>query len=305
MKTKNETYALITGGTSGIGYELAKQFARDGYNLILVARTEEKLQQAAENLSRQNKIKVVTIAKDLFDMDAPRQVYDEVSKQGLEVSALVNNAGQGEFGFFNETALQRDIDVMHLDMFAPVVLTKLFAKDMIARKDGKILFLASVVSKIPSPLLNVYSASKAFVYAFSIMLHNELKDYGITVTALLPGSTKTDFFHKAGMLNTKEYKEGKLDKAADVAEVGYKALMDGKDRVIAGAKNRMMVNMSAIRKDSSVVAQMRKKQKNIDGTEGKASASPSEGDKYKGRRSQQASGAGKEKQTGTGGKQQQ
>jgi short-subunit dehydrogenase len=203
MKRTNQKCALITGATSGIGYELAKLFAKDSFNLILVARKEEDLRKTASELTQGNKMEITTIAKDLFDVNASQEIYNEVKAKGLHVSVLVNDAGQGEYGFFTEIDTKRDIDIINLNVIAPVLLTKLFLKDMIEAKDGKILNLASIVSKNPTPLLSVYSATKAFIYSFSMSLRNELKDSGVSVTALLPGSTDTDFFKKAGLTQRK------------------------------------------------------------------------------------------------------
>ena len=270
---------MITGGSSGIGYELAKLFAKDGYELILVSRTESELQRVASELSSTNNIQVTTIAKDLFDIDAPQEIYDEVKAKGLHVDVLVNDAGQGEYGFFTEIDMKRDLDVINLNIVAPVLLTKLYLKDMTSRRQGKILNLASIVSKNPSPLLSIYSATKAFIYSWSMTLRNELKDTGVTVTALLPGSTDTDFFNKAGMLNTKEVNDYTLGDPAEVAKAGYDALMDNDEKVVAeGMKNKMMANMANVMPDSMIAENMRENHmKNVDGTEGKRGASESEG----------------------------
>ena len=279
MKDSKGKCALITGGSSGIGYELAKLFAKDGYELILVSRTESELQRVASELSSTNNIQVTTIAKDLFDIDAPQEIYDEVKAKGLHVDVLVNDAGQGEYGFFTEIDMKRDLDVINLNIVAPVLLTKLFLKDMTSRRQGKILNLASIVSKNPSPLLSIYSATKAFIYSWSMTLRNELKDTGVTVTALLPGSTDTDFFNKAGMLNTKEVNDYTLGDPAEVAKAGYDALMDNDEKVVAeGMKNKMMANMANVMPDSMIAENMRENHmKNVDGTEGKRGASESEG----------------------------
>ena len=279
MKDSKGKCALITGGSSGIGYELAKLFAKDGYELILVARTESELQRVASELSSTNNIQVTTIAKDLFDIDAPQEIYDEVKAKGLHVDVLVNDAGQGEYGFFTEIDMKRDLDVINLNIVAPVLLTKLFLKDMTSRRQGKILNLASIVSKNPSPLLSIYSATKAFIYSWSMTLRNELKDTGVTVTALLPGSTDTDFFNKAGMLNTKEVNDYTLGDPSEVAKAGYEALMDNDEKVVAeGMKNKMMANMANVMPDSMIAENMRENHmKNVDGTEGKRGASESEG----------------------------
>jgi uncharacterized protein len=279
MGVNTGKWALITGGSTGIGYELARCCAKDGCNLILIARDEAELQSAAGTITKEFRVKVETIVKDLFDVNAAQEVYDEVKAKGYPVNILINNAGQGEYGFFHETDIYRDLDIINLNVVAPVFLTKLVVKDMIARKEGRILNLASIVSKNPTPLLSIYSASKAFIYSWSMALRNELNDHGITVTALLPGATDTDFFAKAGMLNTKEYHENVTSDPQGVAEAGYKALMDDEEKVVAeGAKNKMMANMANVMPDSMITSNMRENHmKNVDGTEGKEGSSEGEG----------------------------
>ncbi|HRO43760.1 MAG TPA: SDR family oxidoreductase [Flavipsychrobacter sp.] len=274
----NGKWALVTGGSIGIGYELAKLCAKDSFNLILVARDEAELQSAKQLIQQEHKVKVETIAQDLFDVNASQEIYDFTKSKGYEVSILINNAGQGEYGFFHETDIYRDLDIINLNVIAPVYLVKLFAKDMIAKKEGRILNLASIVSKNPSPLLAIYSATKAFIYSFSMALRNELKDHNISVTALLPGATDTDFFDKAGMLNTKEYHENATGDPAAVAEAGYKAMMNGDEKVVSeGLKNKMMANMANVMPDSMIASNMRENHmKNIDGSEGKEGASQGE-----------------------------
>ncbi len=275
--------ALITGGSSGIGLELAKLFAKDGYGLVLVARTEADLAKAARELRSEYNVPVTTISKDLFNPYAAQEVYDEVQSKGLQIDVLVNDAGQGEYGFFHEYDIQRDIDLVNLNITSLLHMTKLFMKDMLSRKEGKILNLASMVSKNPSPLFAVYSASKAFVYSFSIALRNELKDTGVSVTALLPGATDTDFFDKAGMLNTKEVNENFVGDPADVAKTGYEALMKNEEKVVASnAKNIAMTHMANVMPDSMIAENMRENHmKNVDGSEGKSGASRSEGDELR------------------------
>jgi short-subunit dehydrogenase len=280
MASKQGKWALVTGGTSGIGYQLARLCAKDGYNLILVARDEGELRATEQKIKQEHHVEIMCISKDLFEVTASKEVYDIVSEKGYQVSLLINDAGQGEYGFFYETDIYRDLDIINLNVIAPVYLTKLFVNDMIARKEGKILFLASIVSKNPTPLLSVYSATKAFIYSFSVILRNELKDKGITVTALIPGSTDTNFFDKAGMLNTKEYNEYSLGDPQAVAKAGYEALMNNEEKVIAeGFKNKIMVDMSNVMPDSMIANNMRENHmQNVDGTQGKRGASESEGD---------------------------
>lgn len=258
MKNGQTQTALITGATSGIGLELARLFAKDGYNLVLVARTEQDLRDCAQQLQQDGAGQITIIPKDLFLPQAAQELYEEVRTKGIIVDVLVNDAGQGEFGPFIETDLQRHLDIIQLNVTSLTVLTYLFAKDMVARRSGKILQLASLVSKMPSPLLAVYGATKAYVYNFTESLINELKDTGVSMTALLPGATDTDFFHKADGENTVTYQDAELADPAKVAKDGYEALMDGESRVISGFKNKMQGMMTNLMPDQMVAENMRK-----------------------------------------------
>jgi short-subunit dehydrogenase len=257
MENKNKT-ALVTGATSGIGYEIAKLFAKDGYNLVIVSRTEEDLVAAAEIFKKGTGINVTPIARDLSEPNAAEELYNEVKAKGIEISILVNDAGQGVYGKFTETNLQEELDIIQLNVCTLVTLTKLFLKDMVARREGKILQLASMVSKIGSPLMSVYAGTKAFVYNFSQSLTNELQDTGVTVTALQPGTTDTDFFNKAGAENSKVVRDGGLASPADVAKDGYDALMAGDSKVVSGIKNKFSAIMANIIPDEVLAGQVRK-----------------------------------------------
>jgi short-subunit dehydrogenase len=259
-------YALITGATSGIGYELAKLFAEDQYNLVIVARTQEDLDRTASELSGRG-IEVVSISKDLSERNAAFELYEEVKAKGIQVDVLVNDAGQGLYGEFVDTDIERELYIIQLNISSLVVATKLFLKDMVERGEGKILNLASIASRLPGPLQSVYHATKAFVLSFSEAIRNELKDSGITVTALMPGATDTDFFAKADMLNAKNVAEGKLDDATQVAKDGYKALMSGDDKVVSGLQNKAMVSMSNITPDPLLAERLHKMQAPVDGKE--------------------------------------
>jgi len=253
-------YALITGATSGIGLELAKLFAVDNYNLVIVARDENELATTSAMLKNSNGIEVITISKDLFDTQNAFALYDEVKTKGITIDVLVNDAGQGQYGAFISNNIQRELDIIHLNIESLVILTKQFLKDMVARGEGRILNLSSIAGKVPGPLQAVYHATKAFVQSFTIAVREEIKDTGVTITALLPGATDTDFFHKAEMEESKVVQEGKLDDPAKVAKDGYDALMAGDAMVISGFKNKMQVVMSNITPDSTVAAQMHKQQ---------------------------------------------
>lgn len=253
--------ALITGATSGIGMELAHCFAEDGYDIILVARHIEELKKVGEELQSSYGIQTYEIATDLMEPDAAEKLYHEVIRMGLRVDALVNDAGQGVWGNFVDTDLQQELKIIQLNINSVVVLTKLFLRDMVARNSGKILQLASTASKSPSPLLSVYAGTKAFVYNFTLGLINELKDTNVTMTALMPGPTNTDFFHKAGAEQTVVYLEADLADPADVARDGYEALQDGESKVVSGFKNKLQSAMGNFMSDEALAEQTRQQMK--------------------------------------------
>ncbi|RYD71954.1 MAG: SDR family oxidoreductase [Sphingobacteriales bacterium] len=266
MSNTNNRYALITGATSGIGYELAKLFAGDGYNLIAVARTEEDLQKVKSEFSQQYGVQVETIAKDLFQPNAAFELYDEVKQKGWTVDVLVNDAGQGQYGLFVEADIHRLLDIIQLNVNSLTVLTHLFLKDMVARNEGKILQLASIASQLPGPWQAVYHATKAYVLSFTEALISELKDSAVTLTALQPGATDTDFFNKADMQESKIL-DTKLSDPVKVAKDGYEALMSGDDKIVSGFKNKAMVGMSNVMPESVVAEQMNKMQEPKDTNE--------------------------------------
>lgn len=254
-------YALITGGSAGIGYELAKLFAADKYNLILVSRTQVHLQSVKQELEQQFGIEVLTIAKDLALKESPLEVYKEVKAKGIDLDVLVNDAGQGVYGEFKDTDLDRELEILQLNIGAYVVLTKLFLKEMVANSKGKILNVGSVAGEMPGPWQAVYHGTKAFVNSWSEAIRTELKDKGVTVTVLLPGATDTDFFNKAGMEDSKIVQETKLADPATVAKDGYKALLSGDDKVISGFKNKVQVVVSNLIPDSKVAENMQNQQR--------------------------------------------
>ena len=264
MKT-NEKYALITGATSGIGYELAKLFAEDGYNLVIVARGETgDLEKTASDLQNQYGIEVITLAKDLFKRENAFAVYEEVKAKGIEIDILVNDAGQGQYGLFTETDINRELDIVQLNIGSLIILTKQFLKDMVSRGEGKILNLSSIAGKTPGPWQSVYHGTKAFVHSFTEAIRNENKDSGVTITALLPGVTDTDFFNKADMLDSKIVQDkSKMADPAEVAKDGYIALMQEDDKVVSGFKNKMQVAMAAVTPDSTVAENMNQQQKPV------------------------------------------
>ena len=255
-----QQYVLITGATSGIGYELAKLFAKDNNNLILVARTQSDLDRVADELHKAHTIDIIPIAKDLFKKEAAVELYNEIQARGIEVDTLVNDAGQGQYGQFVNTDIEREIDIIQLNIISLITLTKLFLKDMISNGRGSILNLSSVASKVPGPYQSVYHGTKAFVHSFTEALRSEVKDRGITVTALLPGATDTDFFRKANMLNAKNVADGELADPVKVAKDGYEALVKGDDKVVSGFKNKVQVAMGNLMPDDMVADNVKEQQ---------------------------------------------
>jgi short-subunit dehydrogenase len=264
MSNEQNKYALITGATSGIGRELAKLFAKDQNNLVIVSRNQDELNNVSNEFKKDYGIDVITIAKDLFDRNAAFEIYDEVKSKGIQVDVLVNDAGQGLYGEFVDTDINRELDIIQLNIASMVVLTKSFLKDMVARNEGKILNLASIASRLPGPFQSVYHGTKAFVLSFSEAIRDEVKDKNVVVTALMPGATDTDFFHKADMENSKIVQGGKLADPAIPAKDGYDALMADKDKVVSGFMNKVQIAMSNITPDPMVSASMHKQQEPVD-----------------------------------------
>ena len=247
--------ALITGASVGIGYELALLMAKDKYNLVIVARSEDKLQALKEKLEQECGIKVWVIAEDLSKENAAQIVFDKVINEGLEIDVLVNNAGFGDFGKFAETDWEKEARMMQLNMIALTHFTKLFAKGMVARGSGKIMNVASTASYQPIPYFAVYAASKAYVLSFSEAIAYELRETGVTVTALCPGATDTEFAKAASMENSSIFKGG-LPTGKDVAEFGYRKMNSGATTAIHGLKNYILANSNrfAPRKMSTAIS---------------------------------------------------
>lgn len=255
VEHKNGKTALITGAASGIGSELARLFAKDGYNLVMVDKNEEGMQQLAGIFFNQYGTQTTLIRKDLADPKAPGEIYAETTGQGTKIDVLVNDAGFGEYGLFaTETDLQKELDIVQVNAIALMHLTKLYVKDMVGRNEGKILMLGSEVSVVPNPMMAVYGATKAFIKSFSEAIRNELKDTNITVTVLMPGATNTNFFKTAGAADAKGADPNKTADPAAVAKEGYEALMSGKDHVVAGWMNKARVAMAHILPDPLIAA---------------------------------------------------
>jgi len=232
---------LITGSSSGIGLHLAKEFAKHGHPLVLVAPESGELESVADELRGSHQVSVTAIAKDLRDDHAAQTVFEQLDGRSIEI--LVNNAGHGQKGKAWEITLEDDLSMVALNIRAILRLTKLFLPPMVARGAGRILNTASVAGFEPGPGYVVYSSTKDFVLSYSEGLATELKDTGVTVTALCPGPTDTDFFPKADMLETRAFQQANLMAPQDVAKAGYKALMAGDRVIIPGIANKAMVFM--------------------------------------------------------------
>ena len=232
--------ALVTGGSGGIGLELAKVLARNGFDIALVARSRDTLEAAAGQLEGQHDVKVHVFAADLRRPEAPEAISNFLSNENVPIEVLVNNAGFGLGGEFADTDLDRELEMIQVNISALTHLTKLFLTPMIKRKSGRILNLASTAAFQPGPLQAVYYASKAYVLSFSEALAEELRDTGVTVTALCPGPTRTDFASTAGVSNSRLFTLFGVAQADDVAEFGFQAMMAGKRVAIPGFRNKLV-----------------------------------------------------------------
>jgi short-subunit dehydrogenase len=232
--------ALITGASGGIGYELAKLFAKDRHNLVLVARSEAKLEQFADDLRRRFEISVKTVALNLATPNAPRLLFDKLRGDGIRADILVNNAGYGKLGEFAEVQVEESLGQIQLNVTALTHLARLFLEPMLERRSGKILNVASTAGFQPGPLMAVYYASKAYVISFSEALASDLAGKGVTVTCLCPGPTATDFASRAGNDRSRLFKQLRPMDAKTVALKGYHGLMAGKTLVIPGLRNWLL-----------------------------------------------------------------
>src|ERR1044071_1006887 len=231
--------ALVTGASGGIGEELARLFAADGHDLVLVARSRDKLARLSEELGGKHGVKARVLAADLARDEAPREIFEELSAGGVSVDALVNNAGFGSYGLFAETDLKSELDLLRVNVVALTHLTKLFLPGMIARRRGYVMNVASTAAFQPGPLMAVYYASKAYVLSFSEALANECEGTGVVVSALCPGPTETGFVAAVpGMGESKLFDRAVMD-ARTVAEAGYRDMFDGKAVVIPGLRNTL------------------------------------------------------------------
>lgn len=251
--------ALITGASSGIGKELAIIHAQRGGNLVLVARRIEKLNELKLDIKKQYKVKVEVISKDLTQLNAPQEIYNEVKEKGIQIDYLINN-GMGGHGKFHERSLEEDLAMINLNVVALTLLTKLYLPGFVARNSGKVLNVSSTASFMPGPLQAVYFATKSYVTFLSNAIAEELYDTNITVTNLMPGATETEFAKVSKMDKTDLFEN--TVSAHSVALDGYNGMIEGKLDVISGLKpmQKVMMRMIPFTPKKMVLKQIRQMQ---------------------------------------------
>ena len=253
----NDQTALITGASSGIGFELARCFARDDYRVVLVARHLDELREAARLLHQEFEgVDIVLMPCDLSLPDSPARLYAETTARGLQIDALVNDAGFGETGYFSDTDITTELAIIQVNAAAVVHLTKLYLRDMMARNNGRILQVGSIASFTPSPCQAVYAATKAFVLSFTEAVQHELKQQksAVTMTVLCPPPTDTNFFHVAHAEDTRAARHTVSARA--VAEDGYDALMEGDARSLPTMAAKVNFFSSLVLPDSMLATLM-------------------------------------------------
>ena len=242
---------LITGASSGIGWELAKLFAASGSSLILVARNESKLNELKQQLVHQHSTHTDVIVMDLAEVDAAGKLCDEIYRRKLRVDVLVNNAGFGELGSFAKIPIERQVDMIRLNVVTVAHLTRLLLPEMLKHDQGGILNVASVAAFLPGPNMAVYYATKAFVLSFSDALHEELIETNLKVTCLCPGPTETGFAAESGMDSTSLFEASAMD-AKEVAKIGFQSFRNNRSVVVTGFKNKLLTFFTRLLPRSAV-----------------------------------------------------
>lgn len=233
--------ALVTGASGGIGLELARLCAKGGHDLVLVARNQTKLEELARYLSGMYRARVEVVPADLARPEAPAVIMRAVKERGLAVDVLINNAGFGLWGLFGRQDPARVLDMIQVNVTALTALTRLVLPELVSRRRGRILNVASTAAFAPGPLMAVYYATKAYVLHFSEAIGNELRGTGVTVTALCPGPTPTGFAEAAGAGRTNLFRSPAVMGVERVAAAGYRGMMRGKAVVVPGMVNRLLV----------------------------------------------------------------
>jgi uncharacterized protein len=254
--TASRPLALVTGASSGIGRELAKQFAQNGHDLVIAAEDAELADAAAELEALGAEVEAVQV--DLATDDGVDELRRRYTAAGRPLSAAVLNAGIGAGGAFTDTDLADELKLVDLNVRSTVHLAKHVVREMAGRGEGRILFTSSIASTMPGPFQAVYNASKSFVQSLALALRSELKDTGVTVTSLMPGPTETEFFERADMLDTR-VGSGDKDDPADVARLGYEALMAGEERAVAASLSTKLQGRGSRLMPDSVKAAMHRR----------------------------------------------
>ena len=233
--------ALITGASGGLGLSFVNLFAKDGYDLVLVARNGNRLEEIKKEIEEKYNIKATVVAKDLCTPDGAQQVYDATKQAGIKVDVLVNNAGFGDFGEFYKSDINKQVKMIDLNCTALMSLCHLYLPDMLEQKNGNILNVDSIAAFQAGPLMSVYYATKAFVLSFSQALTRELKGTGVKVTCLCPGPIRTNFDNAADLGESGLFKNLKVWNPDDVAKFGYKKMQKGKSLCVCGFVNKLIV----------------------------------------------------------------
>ena len=242
MIGSKDSYALVTGASSGMGYEYAKLFAKDGKNIVVVARSGDKLEGLKRDVEKDHGTKVMVLVKDLSDPKAPQEVFSELEKAGINIDVLVNNAGFDVYGKFQDTDWRKEAEMLQVNIIALTQLTKLFLKKMLEKKSGKIMNISSMVGLVPAPWSSVYGGTKHYVLGFSNAIAHELKGTGVSVTCFCPGNTKTAFWERGGARDAKGNRRGTLAMdAASAARFGYRALKKRRTTAVAGPVYSLMM----------------------------------------------------------------
>lgn len=259
----NKKYALVTGASTGIGNEISRLLAQDGYNLVLTARSAEKLNELKVELEEKYNIYAKVIVKDLSSSNASLEIYNEIASENISISVLINNAGFAVYGKFIENELQTELDMIQVNILALTTLTKLFANEMALKGGGKILNVASTAAFQPGPLMAIYYATKSYVLHFTEALANELKEQNIIISALCPGATKTEFQERANLNESRLFNNPLVMSAEEVAKIGYDGLKEGKTVIIPGKMNKLLAFGTRLtpRKITAILARKIQEQK--------------------------------------------
>jgi short-subunit dehydrogenase len=250
--------ALITGASMGLGAEFARVLASEGYDVVLTARNGERMATLKKEVENLHGGTAHVLVADLTDPRAPLAIHEHLRRSGIEVDVLVNNAGFGMYGKFHESDLQTELDMVQVNIIALMHLTKLFARDMVARRSGRIVNVASTAAFQPGPLQSVYYASKAFVLSFSEAIGNELRGTGVTVTALCPGPTPTGFQERANVGNLRGLRLLMRLSPETVVRAGYNGMKRGQPVVVPGVLNNILAFMVRLTPRSLVTHMVRR-----------------------------------------------